>query len=98
MVDLSKGHPHVSANFWLLESGPLTRNLSGACSSFITWVFKGGLISEGFLIQLKFKYSEKATKFFEISTVDFSYVVSVKCMVEILQNFVAFSKYMNFKG
>ena len=63
MVDLSKGHPHVSANFWLLESGPLTRNLSGACSSFITWVFKGGLISEGFLIQLKFGYSEKATKF-----------------------------------
>ena len=66
MVDLSKGHPHVSANFWLLESGPLTRNLSGACSSFITWVFKGGLISEGFLIQLKFGYSEKAKEFEKI--------------------------------
>ena len=45
---------------------------------------------------LKFIYSEKATKFCEISTVDLSYVVPVKCQVEILQNFVAFSEYMNF--
>ena len=41
-------------------------------------------------------YSEKATKFCKISTVDLSYVVPVKFMVEILQNFVAFSEYMNF--
>ena len=46
---------------------------------------------------LKFIYSEKATKFCEISTVDLSYVVPVKSTVEILQNFVAFSEYMNFK-
>ena len=46
---------------------------------------------------LKFIYSEKATKFCEISTVDLSYVVMVKSTVEILQNFVAFSEYMNFK-
>ena len=45
---------------------------------------------------LKFIHSEKATKFCEISTVDLSYVVSVKSTVEISQNFVAFSKYMNF--
>ena len=38
-----------------------------------------------------------ATKFCEISTVDLSYVVTVKSTVEILQNFVAFSEYMNFK-
>ena len=37
-----------------------------------------------------------ATKFYEISTVDLSYVVPVKSMVEILQDFVAFSEYMNF--
>ena len=42
-----------------------------------------------------FIFSEKATKFFEISTVDFSYVVKVKSTVEISQNFVAFSEYMN---
>ena len=47
---------------------------------------------------LKFIYSEKATHFCEISTVDLSYVVTVKSTVEILQNFVAFSEYMNFKG
>ena len=45
---------------------------------------------------IKFIYSEKATKFCEISTVDLSYVVTVKSTVEILQNFVAFSEYMNF--
>ena len=40
----------------------------------------------------KFIYSEKATKFCEIST----YVVPVKSKVEILQNFVTFPEYMNF--
>ena len=43
------------------------------------------------------RYSEKATNFWEISTVDLSYVITVKSTVEILQNFVAFSEYMNFK-
>ena len=46
---------------------------------------------------LKFIHSEKATKFCEISTVDLSYVVKVKSTVEISQNFVAFSEYMNFR-
>ena len=45
---------------------------------------------------LKFMYSEKATKFCKISTVDLSYVVPVKSTVEISQNFVAFSEYVNF--
>ena len=48
--------------------------------------------------KLKFIYSEKATKFCEISTVGLSYVVPVKSTVEISQNFVAFSEYMNFKN
>ena len=45
---------------------------------------------------VKFIYSEKAAKFFEISAGDLSYVVPVKYTVEISQNFVAFSEYMNF--
>ena len=45
---------------------------------------------------LKLIHSEKATKFCEISTIDLSYVVLVKSTVEILQNFVSFSEYMNF--
>ena len=45
---------------------------------------------------LKFIYSEKATKFCEISTVNLSYVVPVKSMVEILKNCVTFSEDMNF--
>ena len=45
---------------------------------------------------LKFIYSEKAVKFCKISTLLLSYVVPVKSKVEISQNFVAFSEYMNF--
>ena len=48
------------------------------------------------MLYLKFIYSEKATKFCKMSIVDLSYVVSVKSAVEISQNFVAFSEYMNF--
>ena len=46
--------------------------------------------------QIKLIYSEKALKFCEISIVDLSYIVPVKSTVKILQNFVAFSEYMNF--
>ena len=41
-------------------------------------------------------YSEKTKKFCEISTLFLSYVVPVKSKLEISQNFVAFSEYMNF--
>ena len=45
---------------------------------------------------LKLLYFEKDSKFCEISTLLLSYVVIVKGKLEILQNFVAFSEYMNF--
>ena len=45
---------------------------------------------------VKFLYSEKATEFCKIFPLPLSYVVPVKSKVEILQNFVAFSEYMNF--
>ena len=45
---------------------------------------------------LKFIYSEKAKNFCKISTLGLSYVVTVKSMVEILQNVATFSEYMNF--
>ena len=45
---------------------------------------------------VKFIYIEKATTFSEISTVALSYVVMVKSTVEVWQNLVAFSEYMNF--
>ena len=41
-------------------------------------------------------YSEKATKFWETSTIDLSYAVTVKSTVEISQNLVAVSEYMSF--
>ena len=44
---------------------------------------------------IKFIYSEKATKFCEISTLLLSNVVPVKSKVEIFQNSVDFSEYMN---
>ena len=46
---------------------------------------------------LKFIYSEKATKFCEISTLFLFYVVPLKSKVETSQNFVAFSEYINFE-
>ena len=49
-----------------------------------------------FTLAVKFIYSEKATFFCEISTLDLYYVVTVKSMMEISKNFVAFSEYMNF--
>ena len=45
---------------------------------------------------LKFIYSEKATKFWEVVTLLLFYVVPVKSKLKISQNFVAFSEYMNF--
>ena len=60
------------------------------------WSFtaSGWLHSCWFFPHLKFIYSEKATKFCKISTVDLSYGVTVKSTVEILQYFLAFSEYM----
>ena len=46
---------------------------------------------------IKFVYSEKVTKFCEISTLLLSTVHTDKSKVEISQNFVALTEYMNFK-
>ena len=45
---------------------------------------------------LKFIYSEKATNFCKISTIDLTYISPVKSTVDILQNFEAFSEHMKF--
>ena len=45
---------------------------------------------------VKSMYSEKATKFYKISTNHLSYVLPVKEFMEISQNFADFSEYMNF--
>ena len=45
---------------------------------------------------LKFIYSEKATKFCEIFPLLLTTVHTDKSKGKILQNFVAFSEYMNF--
>ena len=46
---------------------------------------------------VKFVYSETATNFWEISTLDLAYVVKFKSSMDILQNYDAFLEYMNFK-
>ena len=45
---------------------------------------------------LKIIYSEKATKFCEIFSLLLTGTTSDKSKVKILQNFVAFSEYINF--
>ena len=59
--------------------------------SLIPEFLKGG---GGSLV--KFIYSDEATKFCKIFALLLSYVVPVKSKVKILQNFVAFSEYVNF--
>ena len=49
-----------------------------------------------FSSMLKFIYSEKAAEFCEIFTLLLTTVHTVKSKLKILQNFVAFSEYMNF--
>ena len=63
-------------------------------SKYFNVCIRGTKMNENFFV--KFIYSEKAIDFCKISTVDLSYVVTVKSTVEILQNFVAYSEYMNF--
>ena len=70
-----------------------------AVSTFVTFSitkYKAQWGQNDFHISLKFIYSEKTTKFCGIFTLFLSYVVPVKSKVKILQNFVAFSEYMNF--
>ena len=47
-------------------------------------------------VHLKFIYYEKATKFCEIFPLLLTTVHTVKSKEKILQNFMAFSEYMNF--
>ena len=49
-----------------------------------------------YFLLLKYVYSEKATKFYEIFALLLSTVHTNKSKVKISQNFVAFSDYMNF--
>ena len=49
-----------------------------------------------FITTVKFIFSEKATKFCEISTLLLSVCTEDKSKVKISQNFVAFSEYMIF--
>ena len=48
-------------------------------------------LENSFKLLVKFIYSEKATKFCEISTVHLTITTKDKSTVEISQNFVAFS-------
>ena len=66
------------------------------CKSTISYLSNVFLDVESPILKIKFIYSEKATKFCEISNLDLSCVVTVKSTLEISQNFEAFSEYMNF--
>ena len=49
-------------------------------------------------LPIKFIYSEKATKFWEISTVNLTVTTKDKSKVDISQKFLALSEYTNFIG
>ena len=68
-------------------------------NDFFFIVSKKKLLSLETLL-VNFIYSEKATKFCKITTVDLSYVEPVKSTVEILQNFMTLLRfdYFNLKS
>ena len=82
-------------HLWILSRGILTEKYSNPVHKLVKDGHGKLPVLEIFWL-LKFIYSEKATKFSEISTLFLSYVVPVKSKVDISQNFVAFSEYINF--
>ena len=62
---------------------------------FLFFNFLKPVLTEKF-VDLKFIFSEKATKFCKIFILLLFYVVPVKSKVMISQNFVTFSEYMTF--
>ena len=73
-------------------------NLSSSLSPIIECNTRGHLPENAVDPKVKFVYSEKTTKFCETSTVFLTICTVIKSKVEISQNFVTFSEYMNFKG
>ena len=85
--------------------GPIEGSYYTYCL-FLLFLFEK--MYDGFLLFIRWKKYKRenicckvhifwgATNFCEISTVDLSYVVTVKFTLEISQTFVAFSEYMNF--
>ena len=65
----------------------LSFQLNGLLFPFSNWIF----------ILIYFGKAWRPQIFCEISTVDLSYVVTVKSTTEILQNFVVFSEHINFR-
>ena len=77
--------------FWvktLMNHVTGTKWLASRCNSFYMEKYND--------FSNKFIYSEKATNFFEINPLLLITVNTVKSKGKILQNFVAFSEYMNF--
>ena len=69
--------------------------LQNICFEFFSQVLKTEK-KDCLLRPIKFIYSEKAKKFCEIFTLLLTVCNVVKSKVKILQDFVAFSEYMNF--
>ena len=65
-------------------------------STWVRWVVEFQTQGCKISLILKFKYSEKATKFCEIFPLLLTVCTVVKSKGKISPNFVAFSEYMNF--
>ena len=68
-----------------------------------TWLIpnlikKSWTVSSNDALKRSYTYSEKTSKFCEIFTLLFTGTTKDKSKVNILQNFVAFSEYMNFSS
>ena len=88
---------------WFIDENPVPEichvlALLQKCSLNNWKTFQSFRCSARIFTLVKFIYSEQATKFCEIFTLLLTAVHTVISKVKILQNFVAFSEYMNFTG
>ena len=85
------GEANITANLKVW-----TNKISIMWQSYLCFIYRNSCNYTCSETNLKFIYSENATNFYEIFTLLLSYVVLVKNKVKSLQNFVAFSEYINF--
>ena len=81
--------------FWMLLLSPTFDGGITHCGNILLPIHKNKWDKEILNIRQLF---HKVHIVCEISTVDLSYVVTIKSTVEISQNFVAFSEYMNLNS
>ena len=90
--------PALKNRRWAFSTRLSQKPISSKGNRDKLWVYFGHPNFLSTAGKIKFIYSEKTTKFCEISNVDLTVTAYDKSRVEISQKIVAFSEYMNFNA